>query len=253
MPRKRSVWLSLVLVLVSFVVVSARKIYQYAAPADKDKESDFIFPHNAEQEKPTILVAEPKAPLVTFKQTGGFANDASHLNRTAIYGVVNIRTEDDVRNALQFARDRNLNITCAGQRHSMGGQTFTHGGLVLDLREFNRIELDKEHRRVNIQSGARWWQLQKLLDHQGLAVKSMQSINIFSIGGSLSVNGHGIDPMPGQIAPTVHSMRVMLSDGTIMKASPTENAELFQHVLGGYGLFGCVDVQLFSAGCTLDR
>ena len=245
MPRKRSVLLSLVLVIASFVVVSARKIYQYAAAPDKDKKSDFVFPHNFEQGKPTILIAEAKAPPITFKQSGGFTNDASHLNKTAIYGVVTIRTEDDIRAALQFARENNLKVTCAGQQHSMGGQTFTHGGLLLDLREFNRITLDNEHRVVNLQSGARWWQLQRLLDAQGLSVKSMQSINIFSVGGSLSVNGHGIDPMPGQIAPTVRSMRVMLSDGVIVKASPTENAELFHHVLGGYGLFGVIlDVDL---------
>ena len=245
MRRKRSLWLSFVLVIVSFVVVSARKIYQYAAAPDKPKESDFIFPHDTEQEKPTILIAKPKALPVTFKQVGGFTNDASHLNKTAIYGVVSIRTEDDVRNALQFARENNLKVTSAGQQHSMGGQTFTHGGLVLDMRNLNRITLDKEHRTVNIQSGARWWQLQKLLDDQGMSVKSMQSINIFSVGGSLSVNGHGIDPMPGQIAPTVRSLRVMLSDGTIVKASPTANTELFRHVLGGYGLFGVIlDVDL---------
>jgi FAD/FMN-containing dehydrogenase len=42
----------------------------------------------------------------------------------------------------------------------MGGQSFTHGGLVLDLRNLNEIKLDKEHKSVNIQAGARWWQLQ---------------------------------------------------------------------------------------------
>jgi FAD/FMN-containing dehydrogenase len=73
----------------------------------------------------------------------------------------------------------------------------------------------------------------------------MQSINIFSIGGSLSVNGHGIDPMPGQIAPTVRAMRVMLSDGRVVETSPNKNSELFRHVLGGYGLFGVIlDVNL---------
>jgi len=32
----------------------------------------------------------------------------------------------------------------------------------------------------------------------------------------------------------------MLSDGRIVQASPTENMELFRHVLGGYGLFGVI-------------
>ena len=122
----------------------------------------------------------------------------------------------------------------------MGGQTFTHGGVVLDLRDFNRISLDKQHKTVNVQSGVRWWQLQQFLDKEGLAVKAMQSINIFSVGGTLSVNAHGIDPEPGPIAPTVRSLRVMLSDGNVVKASLSENGELFRHVLGGYGLFGVI-------------
>jgi FAD/FMN-containing dehydrogenase len=60
----------------------------------------------------------------------------------------------------------------------------------------------------------------------------MQSINIFSVGGTLSVNAHGIDPMPGPVAPTVRSMRIMLSNGEVVEASSTQNAELFRHVLG---------------------
>jgi FAD/FMN-containing dehydrogenase len=228
-----------------FITAAARKIFQYAAAPDRDKDSDFIFPQSAGQEKPTLLIAESNLPPITFKQSGGFTNDASHLNKTAIYGVVSISNEDDVRKALQFARENKLKISCAGQQHSMGGQTFTHGGLVLDFRNLNRINLDKEHKLVNVQSGVRWWQLQQLLDKQGLSVKSMQSINIFSIGGSLSVNGHGIDPAPGPIAPTVRHMRIMLSDGTVVNASPTENSDLFRHVLGGYGLFGVIlDVDL---------
>ena len=237
--------LPIVLVVASVLVVGVRKIFDYAAAPDKEKESDFVFPQNPDQEKPTVVLAEPQTPPFTFEQRGGFINDASHLNRTAIYGVVRIGSEDDIRNALQYARDHKLKVICAGQQHSMGGQTFSHGGLVLDLRDFNRIRLDKEHKTVNLQSGARWWQLQQLLDKEGLSVKSMQSINIFSVGGTLSINAHGIDPMPGSIAPTVRRLRVMLSDGSIVDVSLTENAELFRHVLGGYGLFGVIlDVDL---------
>ena len=243
--RRRHVLLSIGGGLASLLVLSAKKIFDYAAAPDKEKESDFIFPDNPDQEKSVVLLGESKSPPIPFERRGGFINDASHLNKTAVYGIVKVANENDIRNALQFARDNNLKITCAGQQHSMGGQTFTHGGVVLDLRDFNRIQLDKEHKRVTLQSGARWWQLQQLLDKEGLSVKSMQSINIFSVGGTLSVNAHGIDPMPGPVAPTVHSMRIMLSNGEIVKASPIENDELFRHVLGGYGLLGVIlDVDL---------
>lgn len=245
MRRNRPVLLVVALVFASLFVLCARKIFEYAAAPNHEKESDFLFPDDPDREKPVVLSMESKSPPVSFENLGGFIDDASHLNKTAVYGIVKVANVDDIRNALQFARDHHLKITCAGQQHSMGGQTFTHGGLVLDLRNFNQIALNKEHKTVNLQSGARWWQLQQLLDKEGLSVKSMQSINIFSVGGTLSVNAHGIDPMPGPVAPTVRSIRVMLSNGEIVNASPVENSELFRHVLGGYGLFGVIlDVDL---------
>lgn len=245
MRRKQSVLLSIALVVGSFFLLTAKKIFDYAAAPLKDKESDFLFPRDPGQQNSTTLTREARSNLITFNQRGGFTNDASHLNKTPIFGIVKVANEEDIRNALQFARDNKLKVTCLGQQHSMGGQTFTRGGLLLDFREFNRITLDKARKTVNVQAGARWWQLQQLLDGEGLSIKSMQSINIFSIGGSLSVNGHGIDPMPGTIAPTVRAMRVMLSNGKVVEAGPNENPELFRHVLGGYGLFGViVDVDL---------
>jgi FAD/FMN-containing dehydrogenase len=238
--RRRCVLLPLVLIPTAFLILTARKIFDYAAAPAKDKVSDFLFPQSSDQKSVNIVFKPSKAPPFTFIQRGGFTNDASHLNKTAVYGIVKITSEEDIRNVLRFARENNLKVTCAGQQHSMGGHTFTYGGLVLDLRELNHINLDKDYKHVNVQSGVRWWQLQQLLDKEGLSVKSMQSINIFSVGGTLSVNAHGIDPLPGPIAPTVRSMRIMLANGDVVNASPRENADLFRHVLGGYGLFGVI-------------
>ena len=240
MYRRRPVLLPLALISATFLILTARKIFDYAAAPDKDKVSDFVFPQSVDQKPVNIVFKPAKSPLFTFNQRGGFTNDASHLNKTPVYGIVRITSEEDIRNALQFAQENNLKVSCAGQQHTMGGQTFTAGGLVLDLKELSRINLDKAHKRVNVQSGVRWWQLQQLLDKEGLSVKAMQSINIFSVGGTLSVNAHGIDPVPGPIAPTVRSMRIMLANGDVVKASPRENADLFRHALGGYGLFGVI-------------
>src|SRR5437764_8648352 len=198
-----------------------------------------------DQARPTSIATRPAYPALPFEQRGGFINDASHLNRTAVYGIVKVTGEGDIANSLQFARENGLKVTAAGQRHSMGGQTFVSGGLVLDMRGLNRITLDKAKKIVNVQSGTVWADVQRVLDGEGLSVKAMQSINTFSVCGTLSVNAHGIAHRPGPIAPTVRALRVMLSNGDVMTATPTLNAELFRHVLGGYGLFGVIlDVDL---------
>ena len=76
--------------------------------------------------------------------------------------------------------------------------------------------------------------------HPRFAVRAMQSTDIFSVGGSISVNAHGMDHQAGALAKSIKSMRVMLADGTLRTVSPTENKELFDLVVGGYGLFGVI-------------
>jgi FAD/FMN-containing dehydrogenase len=243
--RKKSRFVALFLG-VAIVVIAAKDFFQYSAAPAQEKTSDFVYPPSVDQTKPTTLVLQvPPSQQVPFEQVGGFINDASHLNKTSVYGIVKVTSVDDITKALQFARDHGLKVTAAGQRHSMGGQSFVQDGVVLDMRGFTKLRLDKEHKILNVETGATWKQVQLFLDAQGLSVKAMQSINIFTVGGTLSVNAHGIAHNPGPIASTVRGFRIMLSSGEIKKASPAENPELFRCALGGYGLLGVIlDVDL---------
>src|ERR1043166_6929474 len=49
-----------------------------------------------------------------------------------------------------------------------------------------------------------------------------------------------MDHQAGALAKSIKAMKVMLADGTLKTASPTENKELFDLVVGGYGLFGVI-------------
>ena len=198
---------------------------------------------------PAPQIAVEIAPLsvgdmLKWEQKGGTINDVSCLDRTPVYGIVRITRVDDIRNALQFARENGLKVSMAGVRHSMGGQAFYRNNLVLDMKRFDKIELNRSRRTITVQSGATWHDIQEFL-HPRFAVKSMQSTDIFTVGGSISVNAHGMDHLAGSVGSSIRSMRVMLADGTIVKVSREENPELFNLVVGGYGLFGViVDVEL---------
>lgn len=174
-----------------------------------------------------------------WSQRGGTINDASCLSRTSIAGVVRPRKEADVATALAYARAHRLTISAAGVKHSMGGQAFRHGGVVLDMRGMDRIQLDRAARTVTVGAGATWHAIQ-LAIQPDFAVKAMQSTDIFSVGGSISVNAHGMDHQAGAVMGSIRSLRLMLADGRIVTASSTENADLFRHVVGGYGLFGVI-------------
>jgi FAD/FMN-containing dehydrogenase len=126
----------------------------------------------------------------------------------------------------------------------MGGQAFYKNNLVLDMLKFNKMSLDEESRTLTVQSGATWHDIQDFL-HPKYAVKAMQSTDIFTVGGSISVNAHGMDHLAGSVGNSIRSMRVMLADANIVNISRAENPELFSLVVGGYGLFGVIlDVDL---------
>ena len=226
-------------VAASLSLVVGKKAYDYGAPPMAPKDCTFTFPDPL-SESAVQVVSEPAEPALAFSQRGGTINDASCLNRTAINGIVDIKSVDDVAAALHVAARRGWKVSAAGVRHSMGGQAFMSGNLVLDMRGLNGIAIDRQNRTMTVQSGATWDEVQRRLDVEGLSVVAMQSINIFTVGGSLSVNAHGISHRPGPIGVTVRSMRIMLSDGRIVTASPHENPDLFRHAIGGYGLFGII-------------
>src|SRR5262249_7269417 len=70
----------------------------------------------------------------------------------------------------------------------------------------------------------------------------------------ISVNAHGMDHQAGSVAGSIRTMRVMLADGSIVECSKTQNRELFDLVVGGYGLFGVIlDAELDVADNVIYR
>jgi FAD/FMN-containing dehydrogenase len=200
------------------VVFLGWKAWDYAAPPAGDKD------------------CSPAAPRVNAATV---INDVSCLNPTPVRGIVTVRQEEDIRQAFARARSEGVKVSIAGARHSQGGHAFATNNIVLDMRSFNRIALDEAAQLVTVQSGATWHDIQNQL-HPKYAVKAMQSTDVFTVGGSISVNAHGMDHQAGSTGRTVRSMRVMLPDGTIRTVSRTQDAELFRLVVGGYGLFGVI-------------
>jgi decaprenylphospho-beta-D-ribofuranose 2-oxidase len=171
----------------------------------------------------------------------GIANDFSRLNPTAVREVFRPTTEEQVRDAIQEAAAKGLKVAIAGKRHSMGGQTLYPDAIALDMLVFNKIvSLDDATKILTVQSGATWSDVQRFLNPRGLAVLSMQGPNVFTVGGSMSVNAHGWDMRHGPVASSIAWFRILLADGSIRRCSREENSELFHLVLGGYGIFGVI-------------
>jgi FAD/FMN-containing dehydrogenase len=173
-------------------------------------------------------------------------SDVARLAPARVQRVDLVRQLEQLRAVLREARQRGLKVSISGSRHSQGGHTYTPGGIVLDMRGFNRIrDIDPVAMTITVESGATWDEVQRAIAPRGLALKVMQSSNIFTVGGTLSANAHGRDIDVTQFVEVVESFRLLLADGRVVSVSRNENPELFSLVIGGYGMYGVIlDVTL---------
>lgn len=180
----------------------------------------------------------------------GYINDASQLNLTKVDTIIQVLSEKkdieaQLKNVLTYAKGNDLKISIAGAKHSMGGHTIYPDGIVLNMLSYNHMALDSTNNVLTIGSGALWEDAITYLDSYGKSIAVMQAFSSFSIGGSISVNGHGWQKDSPPISSSIISFTLMRENGEIITCSRNENPELFKLVIGGYGLFGIIlDVKL---------
>jgi len=169
---------------------------------------------------------------------GAIVNDVTRLNPVRVWAVATPASVEEVQDAVRRAQGP---ISVGGGHFSMGGQTASPGSLHLDMRGMNRVlEFRPQQRTIRVQAGIRWCDIQRFVDPHGLSVRIMQTYANFTVGGSLGVNVHGRYVGLGPLVLSVRAIRLVLADGELVEATPTENADIFHGAIGGYGALGCI-------------
>jgi FAD/FMN-containing dehydrogenase len=165
-------------------------------------------------------------------------NDVTQLNPVPVARIAYPRSVAEVQ---WLVRSWPGPIAIGGGHFSMGGQTACEGCLSLDMRKLGHVlALDVANRTVLVEAGISWRKLQAAIDPHGLAISIMQTYANFSVGGALSVNAHGRYIGGGPIIHSVQEIALVLADGSLVRASPHENSELFYAAIGGYGGIGVI-------------
>jgi FAD/FMN-containing dehydrogenase len=164
--------------------------------------------------------------------------EVTKLYPVEVERVARPRTVEEVQN---LVRSHPGPVSIGGGRFSMGGQTATEGALQIDMRGLNRVlEVDAKRRLLIVQAGATWRSIIERIDPLGLSVKIMQSYANFTVGGSLGVNCHGRYVNLGPLIRSVRSIRIVLADGRLVDASPSNNPDIYFGAIGGYGALGVI-------------
>jgi FAD/FMN-containing dehydrogenase len=152
--------------------------------------------------------------------------------------VARCAAPDDVIAALAFAREHGMEVTVRAGGHSVTGLCLNDGGLVLDVRPMNEIEVDVERRVARVGAGASWAQLDRATQAHGLATTGGRVSSTGVAGLTLGGGSGWLERQHGLACDNLVAVELVTADGRIVRASEQENGELFWALRGGGGNFG---------------
>ncbi|MFI8616719.1 FAD-binding oxidoreductase [Acidovorax sp. NPDC077693] len=192
-------------------------------------------------------------PVAPHSAPGVLVENVSRLYAVRVSRVV---VPTGLQDVVRAVRQWPGAVAVGGARYSMGGQVGVEGGLHVDMRRMNALVwLDTSARKLRVQAGMRWRDVQDHLDPHDLAVRTMQSYANFTVGGSVSVNVHGRYVGHGPIGASVRALQIVLASGEVREASRLQHPDLFRAALGGYGGLGVItEVELdLDANTAMER
>jgi FAD/FMN-containing dehydrogenase len=154
--------------------------------------------------------------------------------------IVRCLTTPDVVQAVNFARTHALALAVRGGGHNIAGSALCDGGLVVDLSQMKAAGVDTAARRVTVEAGATLADLDAATQAHGLAtpvgINSTTGVAGLTVGG-----GFGwLSRKHGLTIDNLESAEVVTVAGEVVRASATENPDLFWAIRGGGGNFGIV-------------
>jgi FAD/FMN-containing dehydrogenase len=154
--------------------------------------------------------------------------------------IVQPQTADEVAIAIFHARDAGLEIAVRGGGHSIAGHSMSDGGMTIDLSALNRVAVDPPARRARVGGGALLTDVASAAAPVGLAFP-FGHVSHTGVGGLTLGGGIGwIMRKHGLAVDSLHAAELVTAEGAVVRASESENPELFWALRGGGGNFGVV-------------
>jgi FAD/FMN-containing dehydrogenase len=168
--------------------------------------------------------------------------------------IARCRGTADVVDAVKLAHTLSLEVAVRGGGHNVGGRGTIDGGLMIDLAEMRAIHVDPERRVGRAQGGALWKEFNRETQLHGLATTG-GVVGTTGIAGLTLGGGVGwLMPKYGLALDNLRSVELVMADGSVRRASATENEDLFWAVRGGGGNFGVAtwfEFDLHQVGPTI--
>jgi FAD/FMN-containing dehydrogenase len=146
----------------------------------------------------------------------------------------------DVIQMVKFAQDSKLLVAVRGGGHNIAGNAVCDGGLLIDLSLMKSVRIDPASRTARVEPGATLADF----DREAQAFGLMTPLGINSTTGVAGLTlGGGFGWTTRKFGLTIDNLisaDVVTAAGEFVRASETENPDLFWALRGGGGNFGVV-------------
>lgn len=146
----------------------------------------------------------------------------------------------DVMRALEFGIQKGVPISVRCGGHGVAGFAVCDGGVMIDLSAMTSVYVDAARRTARAEGGVNWGQFDHETQAFGLATTG-GLVRTTGIAGLTLAGGHGFLMRKfGLACDNLLSADVLTADGRVVRASQSENSDLFWALRGGGGNFGVV-------------
>ncbi|MBO9306187.1 FAD-binding oxidoreductase [Thermomicrobium sp.] len=152
--------------------------------------------------------------------------------------IVSAQTIENVQQGIVFAQQHEIVLAVRGGGHSFAGHSTCDGGIMLDLALMRHLRVDPARRLAMAGPGLRWADLDAATQQHGLAVTGGQISHTGIAGLTL---GGGMGWLARQVGLTIDhlvSADIVTADGTLRRAAPDADVDLYWAIRGGGGNFG---------------
>lgn len=155
-------------------------------------------------------------------------------------------TPAEVVDAVRRAAERGLNIKMPGTGHSFTDIAVAEGILLRPEQLRGITHVDREAMTVTALAGTPLHVLNLELERFGLSLHNMGDIAEQTLAGATSTGTHGTGGTVASLAAQIAGLELVTGDGTLLRASATENPDVFSVARLGLGALGIITSITFA-------
>ena len=154
--------------------------------------------------------------------------------------VIRAASVADVTRAVRFAADGGVELSIRGGGHNIAGLALSDGGLTLDMSGFRDVSVDPGARTATVGAGCLLGDADRATLAHGLAAP-FGFVSLTGVAGLTLGGGFGyLTRRFGWTVDCLREVEIVMADGSVARASESEEPELFWALRGGGGNFGVV-------------